>query len=134
MRLTDVFVESFPQPLEGGKLYVSMQYASAAHLCPCGCGREVVTPIRKGAWRLEFDGEGVTLFPSVGSRNLDCRSHYFIRASRIEWLPPMEEFSAGHAEKTVVKPVMQDSASSEPLEDVTWLRRLLEYLKVWRSR
>jgi hypothetical protein len=85
MRLTHVFVDSFPESLEEGKLYVSMRYASVAHLCVCGCGNEVVTPIRKRGWKLTFDGENITLSPSIGNHNLACQSHYFIRESEIYW-------------------------------------------------
>ena len=85
MRLNHVFVESFPESLEEGKLYVSMQYASVAHLCACGCGNEIVTPIRKRGWKLTFDGESITLLPSIGSHNLDCKSHYFIKENEIRW-------------------------------------------------
>ena len=85
MRLTHVFVDSFPEPLEEGKLYVSMHYSSVAHLCAGGCGNEVVTPIRKRGWKLTFDGESITLSPSVGNHNLPCRSHYLIRENEIHW-------------------------------------------------
>ena len=37
--LTPVFVMSFPDKLEAGKLYVSMEFASVAHLCACGRNR-----------------------------------------------------------------------------------------------
>ncbi len=89
MRIEHRFVDSFPpiSEMEPGVLYVSMKYRSAAHLCACGCRGEVVTPIRKGAWRFCFDGESVTLSPSVGSRNLACKSHYFIRDGEILWAP-----------------------------------------------
>lgn len=85
MRLTHVFVDSFPEPLEPGKLYVSMQYASVAHSCACGCGAEVVTPIRRRGWRLAFDGESITLSPSIGSHNLACQSHYLIIENEVRW-------------------------------------------------
>lgn len=100
MRLEHVFVDSFPEPLEEGKLYVSMQYASAAHLCACGCGNEVVTPIRKRGWKLMFDGESITLSPSIGSHNLNCRSHYFIKENEICWAGHLtwSEITAGRIE------------------------------------
>jgi Family of unknown function (DUF6527) len=79
------FVEYVPEKLEPGKLYVSMKYATAAHLCACGCGREVTTPLSPTDWRLQFDGEAVTLEPSIGNWVFDCRSHYWIRANRIRW-------------------------------------------------
>ena len=72
------FVEFIPERLEAGILYVSMEYNTATHLCPCGCNNEVVTPISKKGWQITYDGDAVTLRPSVGSRKLPCRSHYFI--------------------------------------------------------
>ena len=44
-RLGHEFVEGIPERLEEGVLYVSILYATAMHLCACGCGREVVTPL-----------------------------------------------------------------------------------------
>ena len=89
MRIEHRFVDSFPKvsDMTPGVLYVSLKYRSAAHLCACGCGAEVVTPIRKGAWRFEFDGDSVTLHPSIGSGNLQCQSHYFIRDGVVQWVP-----------------------------------------------
>jgi hypothetical protein len=110
MRLTHVFVDSFPEPLEKGKLYVSMRYANVAHLCACGCGNEVVTPIRKRAWRLTFDGESITLSPSIGSRTFACRSHYFIRENKIQWA---EELLPD--EGLVAVKEFETEASTEPL-------------------
>jgi hypothetical protein len=56
-----------------------MRYATALHLCCCGCASEVVTPLAPAQWKLTFDGENVSLYPSVGSWNLPCRSHYILR-------------------------------------------------------
>jgi hypothetical protein len=44
---------------------------------------KVVTPISPVGWQLTFDGETVTLFPSVGSWNFPCRSHYFVRRDTV---------------------------------------------------
>jgi hypothetical protein len=76
------FVESFPECLQPGVLYISMEYASASHLCCCGCGEEVVTPFAPTEWKMAFDGESVSLWPSIGNWNLPCRSHYIIRDGR----------------------------------------------------
>jgi hypothetical protein len=77
------FVEQLPEPLEAGVLYISMEYATAAHYCCCGCGEEVVTPFTPTDWSMTFDGETVSLSPSIGNWNFACRSHYFIRRGRI---------------------------------------------------
>jgi hypothetical protein len=79
------FVEHLPDKLEEGLLYISVRYATAAHNCFCGCGREVVTPLHPTKWKLTFDGVTASLRPSVGSWSLPCRSHYWLENGRIEW-------------------------------------------------
>jgi hypothetical protein len=32
-----------------------------------------------------FDGETISLSPSIGNWNFDCKSHYFIRRGKIEF-------------------------------------------------
>ena len=48
------FVKYIPEKLEKGKLYISMEYATASHLCACGCGEKVVTPISPDFWPAFF--------------------------------------------------------------------------------
>lgn len=94
MRLTAItheFVDYVPTELDEGVLYISTRYTTASHLCACGCGLKVVTPIRPAQWHLLFDGDTVSLFPSVGSHQFPCRSHYFIRRGRIQWERPWSE-------------------------------------------
>jgi len=79
------FVDIVPGSLEDGVLYISVPYATATHKCPCGCGEIVVTPIRPTDWTLTWNGETVTLDPSVGSWRLPCQSHYWIVENRIVW-------------------------------------------------
>ncbi|MGI5238789.1 DUF6527 family protein [Dactylosporangium sp. CA-139066] len=78
------FVESFPSPLQPGVLYVSVPYSTAAHLCCCGCGNEVVTPLSRSQWVLTLDGR-VSLRPSIGNWALPCRSHYIIERGQVQW-------------------------------------------------
>lgn len=77
------FVEYIPECLEAGVLYISIEYAIAVHCCCCGCGEEVVTPFTPIDWSLIFDGETVSLHPSIGNWSLSCRSHYFIRRGQV---------------------------------------------------
>jgi hypothetical protein len=47
VKLTSIsheFVELMPETIEEGVLYISIPYATASHLCPCGCGIKVVRP------------------------------------------------------------------------------------------
>lgn len=82
-QLTPCFVKGVPRILEPGILYVSMEYGTVVHSCCCGCGLEVVTPLTPTDWRLTFDGEAISLWPSVGNWNLPCRSHYVIQGNRV---------------------------------------------------
>lgn len=84
-RLDPEFVVEIPRELAPAKLYISIAYATATHLCCCGCGNEVVTPLHPTRWRLTFDGESVSLNPSVGSWSLPCQSHYFIKNNHVRW-------------------------------------------------
>ncbi|RVD67411.1 hypothetical protein EN751_36940, partial [Mesorhizobium sp. M4A.F.Ca.ET.029.04.2.1] len=56
--LAPSFVDFIPDELEVGVIYISRRYSTASHLCCCGCGREVVTPLNPAKWRLvEKDGK-----------------------------------------------------------------------------
>ncbi|MDA9436280.1 DUF6527 family protein [Bradyrhizobium sp. CCBAU 51627] len=77
------FVETMPEKIDPGTLYISMEYATAAHRCCCGCGEEVVTPFSPAQWKMTFDGDAVSLHPSIGNWNLRCRSHYVVREGRV---------------------------------------------------
>ena len=87
-RLEHAFVDHFPDPLAPGTVYVSIPFASSAHLCGCGCGHEVITPLGPTDWKLTFDGVSVSLSPSVGNWALPCRSHYWIQNNRVRWARP----------------------------------------------
>ena len=81
------FVEFIPEDLEQGTLYISIRYKTGTHLCCCGCGNIVVTPISPTDWKITFDGKTVTLHPSIGNWSFPCHSHYWIRNNRVEWAP-----------------------------------------------
>jgi len=88
MRLAEItheFVDSIPEHLDEGRLYISIRYRTASHLCACGCGSKVVTPIKPAKWNLTFDGDTVSLCPSIGNWQKACRSHYWIRNDTIIW-------------------------------------------------
>lgn len=87
-RDTDIrpeFVEFVPDTLEQGVLYISCQNLAMIHLCCCGCGNQVVTPLSPTGWELRYDGRGVTLYPSIGNWKLRCQSHYWIRNNKVRW-------------------------------------------------
>jgi Family of unknown function (DUF6527) len=80
--MAHVFVSEVPRTIEPGTLYVSISYATAVHVCP-GCERKVVTPFAPASWHLTFDGETVSISPSIWNKAHECRSHYWIDRDRV---------------------------------------------------
>lgn len=84
-KITPVFVDSAPDQLEDGVLYVSEKYRTVIHKCCCGCGEEVVTPLSPVEWRLHKEGATVSLYPSIGNWDYKCKSHYLIIKNQVVW-------------------------------------------------
>ena len=79
------FVEFIPDVIDEGMLYISIAYCTAIHKCVCGCGNEVVTPLSPTDWELTYNGKTVSLSPSIGNWNFNCKTHYFITKSKIRF-------------------------------------------------
>ncbi|PKQ10129.1 MAG: hypothetical protein CVT69_01360 [Actinobacteria bacterium HGW-Actinobacteria-9] len=85
------YVETMPETLEPGRLYISQRFRTAAHLCACGCGSRVVTPLKPAKWQLTEAGGRVSLSPSIGRWQLPCKSHYWIRDNQVVWSGAVSE-------------------------------------------
>jgi hypothetical protein len=137
-RLHHEFVEQIPPSLDKGTVYVSIKYATVAHLCCCGCRHEVVTPLGPTDWRLIFDGETVSLTPSIGNWSFPCRSHYWIRNDRVEWAPSMSEaqISAGRSRDRVAKDRYFETPAAPREQGASSARvsRIRRWLQRWRHR
>ncbi|HLM99177.1 MAG TPA: DUF6527 family protein [Bryobacteraceae bacterium] len=108
------FVEFIPGELKEGTIYISIRFGTASHLCCCGCGNKVVTPLRPTDWKLIFDGKTVSLDPSIGNWSFACRSHYWIRNNRVRWAAQWspEEIAAGRAHDRFAKDRYFDTADT----------------------
>ena len=84
------FVRRVPAELEEGVLYVCLDCDVVVHKCACGCGEKVVLPLSPEHWKLTYDGE-VTLSPSIGNYQYECKSHYFIRNGKVVWVESFKE-------------------------------------------
>lgn len=86
---TEVFrlqcANRIPKELQEHVLYVSFECNVTVHLCACGCGEKVVLPINPDCWSIQYNGEEVSLFPSIGNYQFPCRSHYWIRNNKVVW-------------------------------------------------
>jgi uncharacterized protein DUF6527 len=118
--LTHEFVEVMPNDLKEGTIYVSIEYATVAHRCCCGCGKEVVTPLSPTDWKLIYDGVTVSLDPSIGNWSFDCRSHYWIRHNKVKWAPrwSQKEIEAGRSHDRLAKERYFDSDKAPMIDEI----------------
>jgi len=131
------FVEYIPATLEQGVVYISTSFATVVHLCACGCGTKVVTPLSPAEWTVSFDGESISLSPSIGSWQFPCRSHYWIRRNTIQWAAVWTQEEADAAQRrdaadldryfarTTQEPQAASASTAPPAESL--LRR------IWRT-
>lgn len=130
------FVEFIPAELEEGVLYISIPYTTTTHLCACGCGNKVVLPLHPTHWKITFDGETVSMSPSVGNWSFPCQSHYWIKEGRVVWAKKWsrEEIERGRQQDRVrredyLEPSPEEpvaaTETSEPQSVVARLTRLL---------
>ncbi|WP_431357905.1 DUF6527 family protein [Sphingomonas alba] len=114
-------VERLPKVLEPGIIYFSERFRVAAHLCACGCGERVITPIGNIDWSLDESSRGPSLYPSIGNWNLPCRSHYWIRDGRVI---PSRTWSNEEVQDAAAKERRFRSAKSDPIDSLqpAWRR------------
>lgn len=105
------FVEVIPDDLEEGNIYVAIGLRTMAHRCACGCGREVFTPIGPLRWRLTYNGETLSVHPSLGNWSLPCRSHYWINEGRVNWAASWSEMQV-EAARSIDRSLRQQRRSS----------------------
>lgn len=84
-KLTHKFVSFIPKEIEENVIYISIDYCTAIHKCCCGCGEEVVTPISPVNWQILFDGDTISLEPSIGNWDFPCKSHYWIIRNQVKF-------------------------------------------------
>lgn len=138
------FVRFIPDDLDDGTIYISVTFATVAHRCCCGCGKEVVTPLSPRDWKLTFDGETVSLVPSIGNWSFPCQSHYWIVQNSVRWAEQwsQEEIAAGrtydahnnrHHYERVKKPSVKHRAAScdAPESTARTKSSFLRGLKKW---
>lgn len=85
MRIILEKVRFMPKGIMPGVLYVSEEFGTAAHLCACGCGSKIRTPLGPTEWAFQESEKGPSIFPSIGNWQLACKSHYWIHEGEIKW-------------------------------------------------
>jgi hypothetical protein len=124
------FVEFIPEQndIENGVIYISLEYDTVVHNCLCGCRQQVITPLSPTDWKLTYDGETITLFPSIGNWNFRCKSHYWIKKSEVQWSEQwsQRQIDAGRKQDAQNKETFFNEVSNS--EDKSLIERLKVYL------
>jgi hypothetical protein len=115
-------VHYMPKELQPGILYVSEEFGAAAHLCACGCGAKIRTPLGPTEWSLEETHDGPSLEPSVGNWQHACQSHYWITNGAVRWDRrwTREEIDAGRTREELRR---NEYYETVPAERQSWVRR-----------
>lgn len=89
---TLVVEEDLPKQLKPLVLYIVEEdgiQEQAAMICPCGCGKTLQMNLLtddRPCWRVTRHTDGTSsLHPSVW-RQKDCRSHFWFKRGRVEWV------------------------------------------------
>lgn len=93
MRYVYQAVERIPKPLSNGVVYHSEEFEVGALLCACGCGHRVSLLV-PDSHQITTEGGMATVRPSIAVCDAPCKSHYYISAGRVEWLPAFSDAMA----------------------------------------
>jgi hypothetical protein len=126
--------------MKRGVMYVSVEYNSCGHLCACGCGREVITPLSPAQWNFTYDGENISMRPSIGNWSLPCRSHYVVDRGTVRWA---RDFSQSEIawnrfhdrallERQYSDEPLLDAQADEPHPPTDHLQRDVKRDRVWK--
>lgn len=124
-------VRYMPKELAPGILYLSEEFDIAMHLCVCGCGSKVKTPLGPTEWSVVETKSGPSLRPSVGNWQQGCQSHYWITNGEVRWAEKWtpQQIAAGRRHEEERRHAYYDALDRTrggTLQRIwSWLKRLL---------
>lgn len=124
------FVTFVPKVVSPGVVYVSMEYATVIHMCCCGCGNKVITPLAPGRWHLTFDGESISLAPSIGNWSFPCQSHYWVHQNQIVWAGAFNAAQISAVRAADLRAMQRSPAPEFKKPQAPWWHRVLRWLKL----
>lgn len=131
------FLDAIPKAdaIQDGHLYISLKYNMTSHRCPSGCDQLVPLPLSPADWSLTYNGDTVSLSPSIGNGVLACHSHYFIQDSQVVWASDMSVAQSRQyqtADTELLRRQMDERAEKKQKQPlikrvVSWLNGLLRW-------
>lgn len=93
------YAEDFPELVKENTVYIIGDKKSPwllAFECPCGCKQIIQLNLLKEAdpnWKFKItNGNKISISPSIW-RTTGCKSHFFIRNSKVDWARSRKRFS-----------------------------------------
>ncbi|MCK4990227.1 MAG: hypothetical protein KAS29_07060 [Bacteroidales bacterium] len=128
MEIESKYVHYMPKELKPGVLYVSKEFSTAAHLCACGCGSKIRTPLGSTEWSIKETDDGPTLHPSVGNWQQKCQSHYLIHRGKVTWSNKwtLEQITAGRRNEEERRHAYYNDLDNQ---NKGWLQKLWYWIK-----
>ena len=111
-------VDRIPKQLNEGIVYHNNDFELAALLCPCGCGHRI-TLLVPDSHQISSDKGLPSIYPSIAVCDAPCKSHFFIRQGRIDW---MNAFSQAEA-SAVMRGQIARHASHNP-QPLSWIGQI----------
>lgn len=125
------FVVTMPDSIDEGTVYITTHYNTAIHKCMCGCGNEVVTPLSPNDWHFCYNGESISLSPSIGNWSFECQSHYWIESGQVVWA---QSWSKHRIEKNRKADILSRGLKGKYVGKTKWwtsiLYRLISFLHI----
>lgn len=120
MRYSYQAVDRIPKQLSPGVVFHSEEYEVGALLCACGCGHRVSLLV-PDSHQITSVGGLATIHPSISVCDAPCKSHFFIRAGEVEWLPA---FSSAMAATTMQRQIARHAHRDKEPVSVTRRSRI----------
>jgi hypothetical protein len=123
-------VERIPKLLSDGVVYHNEEFQLAALLCACGCGHRI-TLLVPDSHQVSSKGGLATIRPSIAVCDVPCKSHYFVTAGKVEWLPAFTRAQASNLMRNQI--ARHASHDRRPSWIETWRATLKRAAKRIRS-
>ena len=81
-------LDDYPETVDDREIYVVGDLQKPQFLCPCGCGQKIelnVNPESRPCWAIRWHVTGTLSFSPSINRNVGCRSHFYLKNSKVLW-------------------------------------------------
>ena len=132
-KITYEFVDFIPEVILDDIIFISIECRTAVHKCFCGCQTEVVTPLSPTDWKIIFDGETISLHPSIGNWSFPCKSHYWVKENSILWAPKWSSRQIKKGRVLNIKAKEKQYTSNELNLEVKTTKNTTSHLSLWNK-